>query len=178
MFFESFSSMDVFVYSSGYITVDKSQFRCALGRTGIKENKKEGDGATPAGKFPFRSVLFRSDRLSIPHTMLPTSSIQPEDGWCDEPYDPNYNKPVCIPYDASYEALWREDCLYDIIVVLGHNDEPVTPFCGSAIFLHCAKKNYSPTKGCVALSKRNLVSLLKLIGPEDNLIVSAEDSLS
>ena len=164
--------MDVFVKSSGNLFVVGKQYRCALGRAGVTTNKKEGDGATPTGKFVFRSLLFRSDRHSPPKTKLPRSFILPQDGWCDEPSDPNYNRPVRIPYNASYEKLWRKDSVYDIVVVLGYNDRPVIPYRGSAIFLHCAKPDYSPTAGCIALLEKDLLDVLKLIGPNDCLIVS------
>ena len=167
--------MDVFVKPSGNFFVDGKQYRCALGRAGVTKNKKEGDGATPAGKFAFRSLLFRSDRHGPPKTKLSKSFILPQDGWCDEPSDPNYNRQVRVPYNASCEKLWREDGLYDIVVVLGHNDRPVIPYRGSAIFLHCAKPDYSPTAGCIALLRNDLLSVLKLIGPNDSLIVSTQD---
>ena len=164
--------MNVFVKSSGHLIADGKQYRCALGRAGVTTNKKEGDGATPTGKFVFRSLLFRSDRHGPPKTKLAKSLILPEDGWCDEPSDANYNKLVRIPYEASCEKLWREDGLYDIVVVLGHNDRPVIPNRGSAIFLHCAKPDYSATAGCIALLRNDLLNVLELIGPNDSLIVS------
>ncbi|MEE2932738.1 MAG: L,D-transpeptidase family protein [Pseudomonadota bacterium] len=164
--------MNVFVKPTGHLIADGKQFRCALGRGGVTTNKKEGDGATPTGKFPFRSLLFRSDRYAPPKTRLSKSIILPEDGWCDEPSDPNYNKPVRVPYEASHEKLWRDDGLYDIVVVLGHNDQPVVPYLGSAIFLHCAKPDYRPTEGCISVLPNDLLNVLELIGPNDNLIIS------
>src|SRR5688500_2038441 len=93
--------------------------RCALGRSGIVEVKREGDGATPAGCWPLRRVLYRPDRLPPPPTALPLSPIRPDDGWCDDPADEAYNRPVKLPYRASAEAIWRADDIYDVVVVLG-----------------------------------------------------------
>lgn len=139
-------------------------WRCALGRFGIRHDKREGDGATPAGIWPMRRILHRADRLSLPAraTPVPLAAISPDDGWCDAPDDPNYNRFVTHPYPASAERLWRDDGLYDIVAVLGHNDDPVVPGGGSAIFLHVASADYAPTAGCVALALADLVELLTL----------------
>jgi L,D-peptidoglycan transpeptidase YkuD (ErfK/YbiS/YcfS/YnhG family) len=136
-------------------------FRCALGRSGITVTKREGDGASPMGCFSLRRVLYRADRLGRPSSRLPTATIARHDGWCDAPGDPNYNLPVELPYVASAESLWRDDSLYDVLVVLGFNDSPVVPGCGSAIFLHVARDDYGPTAGCVALAKRDLLTVLE-----------------
>ena len=114
--------------------------RCAIGKGGIVSDKREGDGGSPSGRWPLRRLLYRPDRLARPHTGLPIREIAPNDGWCDAPGDPNYNRPVTLPYDASHERLWREDHLYDLVVVLGHNDDPPAPGRGSAIFLHIARE--------------------------------------
>lgn len=145
--------------------------RCALGRGGIlpAAEKREGDGASPAGVWPLRRVLFRPDRGPAPKTALPAIPIASDDGWCDAPGDPAYNRPVRRPYPASAEHLWREDGLYDLVVVLGHNDDPPVPGMGSAIFLHVAAPDYSPTEGCVALSRPDLETLLATAKPGDAL---------
>src|ERR1700689_2079632 len=110
--------------------------RCGLGPGGVAAvaDKHEGDGATPAGAWPLRRVLYRPDRRAAPATGLPVAPLDPADGWCDAPGDPAYNRPVVLPYPASAERLWRDDHVYDLIVVLGHNDDPVVPRAGSAIF--------------------------------------------
>ena len=146
--------------------------RCALGRGGVRAEKREGDGATPIGCFPLRGVLYRPDRLPAPETRLPVQPIAEDDGWCDEPNDPAYNRPVKLPYPASHERMWREDGLYDLVVILGHNDDPPEPGAGSAIFLHLARPNYEPTEGCVALSRDDLLELLKGCAPGAMLCVS------
>jgi L,D-peptidoglycan transpeptidase YkuD (ErfK/YbiS/YcfS/YnhG family) len=148
--------------------------RCALGPAGVVSAaaKREGDGATPAGDWPLRRVLYRPDRRAAPRTALPVAALIPEDGWCDAPGDPAYNRQVRLPYAAGAEHLWREDSVYDVIVVLGHNDDPVVPGAGSAIFLHLARPDYWPTQGCVALAPADLDELLARAKPGDVLTVT------
>lgn len=136
--------------------------RCALGRGGViaADAKVEGDGKSPAGVWPIRRVLWRPDRGPRPTTAFPVEAIAPTDGWCDDAGDSAYNRPVTLPYPASCETMWREDELYDIVVVLAHNDDPPVPGKGSAIFLHCAKSGYPPTEGCVALARADVEALL------------------
>ena len=134
--------------------------------------KVEGDGATPVGRFPLRRVLYRPDRGPAPDTALPVAPIGPDDGWCDDPRDPAYNRPVTLPHKGRHERLWRDDGLYDIIVVLGHNDDPVVRGAGSAVFLHVAAPDYGPTEGCVAVTNGDLRALLAACGPGDVLVVS------
>jgi L,D-peptidoglycan transpeptidase YkuD (ErfK/YbiS/YcfS/YnhG family) len=149
--------------------------RCALGPRGVVSaaGKREGDGASPAGVWPLRRVLYRPDRRPPPATALPTSPLAPDDGWCDAPDDPAYNRPVKLPYPASAERLWRDDHVYDLIVVLGHNDDPVVAGAGSAIFLHLARPDFPPTEGCVALDAADLEALLRRARPGDALTIAA-----
>lgn len=137
--------------------------RCAIGRSGVvtAAEKREGDGATPLGSWLMRGLLYRPDQLPDLVTQLPFMPIGQQDGWCDAPGDPNYNRPVRHPYPASAERLWRDDHVYDFIVPLGYNDAPVVPGKGSAIFLHCATPDYTPTEGCVALSHADLLDVLR-----------------
>ncbi len=150
--------------------------RCALGRSGVvaAAAKHEGDGATPAGVWPLRRVLYRPDKGPPPVTALPITPIAPEDGWCDAPADPAYNRPVRLPYPAGCERMWRDDDIYDLAVVLGHNDDPPVPGAGSAIFLHLARPNYAPTEGCVALSRADLERVLAMAAPGDALEVTLD----
>jgi L,D-peptidoglycan transpeptidase YkuD (ErfK/YbiS/YcfS/YnhG family) len=141
--------------------------RCALGPAGIAAEKREGDGATPAGRFALRRLLYRPDRLAPPQTGLPLLPLSPMDGWCDDPADPLYNRPVRLPYGARHERLWLASEVYDLIAVLGHNDDPVRPGAGSAVFLHVARPDYSPTQGCIALAKQDLLAVLASAGPGD-----------
>ena len=148
--------------------------RCALGRGGVVAagEKREGDGASPLGVWPLRRVLYRPDRVPPPRTALPVQPIAPDDGWCDAPEDAAYNRSVKRPYPASSEAMSRDDGLYDLVVVLGHNDDPPVPGLGSAIFLHCARPDYGPTEGCVALARTDLEALLALAAPGDAVAIS------
>jgi L,D-peptidoglycan transpeptidase YkuD (ErfK/YbiS/YcfS/YnhG family) len=138
-------------------------FPCVLGRSGVRLDKHEGDGATPAGRYALKRVLYRPDRLMPPATRLPIAPIAMDDAWCDAPEDRNYNRPVKLPYPASAEAMWRGDGLYDLVVVLGHNDDPVVPYAGSAIFLHVAAPEGTPTAGCIALAREDLLSVLRAL---------------
>lgn len=153
--------MDIIVSPAGFLAWQGKRYRCALGRGGVTTDKREGDGATPAGSFPLRRVLYRSGRLPRPATGLPVARLTPQDGWCDHPTDPSYNQQVRLPYEARCERLWRDDARYDVIVVLGYNDAPVVPGRGSAIFLHVAPRNYVPTEGCVALARADLLDVLE-----------------
>ena len=143
--------------------------RCALGRAGIvlAADKREGDGASPAGVWPLRRLLYRADRGGPPATALAAAPIAADDGWCDAPADPAYNRAVKLPYPASAEQMWREDEVYDLVVVLGHNDDPPVRGLGSAIFLHLAKPDYAPTHGCVAVARADLEALLAKAQPGD-----------
>ncbi|SLN20239.1 L,D-transpeptidase family protein [Oceanibacterium hippocampi] len=151
------------------------RYRCAIGCGGIVSDKHEGDGGTPVGRFPLRRVYYRPDRIATPAILLPVLALEPDDGWCDDPADPAYNQPVRLPFAASHERLWRDDELYDLIVVVGHNDDPVVPGAGSAIFLHVARRDYSPTEGCVALAREDLAELLGMLGPDCDLVIAPAD---
>jgi len=148
------------VHQDGRFEFAGKRFRCALGRGGLSADKHEGDGATPIGSWPMRRVLYRPDRLTPPQTALDIEPVQKDDGWCDDPLHADYNRPVTLPHAASCERLWRDDALYDIIVILGHNDDPVVAGAGSAIFLHIARDDYGPTEGCVALAENDLREVL------------------
>lgn len=165
--------MQITVYADGRLEWPGGILPCVLGRGGVKADKREGDGATPVGAYPLRRVLWRADRMERPETRLPVDAIAPDDGWCDDPADPAYNRPVTRPYPASHEELWREDGVYDVIVVLGHNDDPVMPGLGSAVFMHVARPDRQPTAGCVALSLADLLHLLKDCGPDTVLRVAS-----
>lgn len=158
----------------GSLTAADQWFACALGRSGLARDKREGDGATPIGRFRLRRVLYRPDRLAEPPTSLPVSAIAPDDGWCDSPADPAYNRQVRLPYAGGAEGLWRKDRLYDILVVLGHNDEPVVAGRGSAIFFHLALPEYAPTSGCVAVVQRDMLDVLSRCGPSTVMTIEAK----
>ncbi len=173
--------MDIFVFPAktapheGRLVCADLDFPCALGRGGIHSDKVEGDGTTPIGVFPLRRLLYRADRLSTPQTGLQARALLPEDGWCDDPDDSAYNQPVSLPYPGHCETLWRDDHRYDLIVILGHNDDPVEKGRGSAVFLHLAGHEgdggLAPTEGCVALGLGDLLKILERADGASRLIV-------
>jgi len=154
------------VTRSGFLELGWLRLRCAIGRSGVTASKREGDGATPAGTCKLDEMLWRSDRSlgRRPVCALPARPIRPDHGWCDAPSDRNYNRTVRHPYPASAERLWREDHLYDIVVVLDYNRRPRVRGRGSAIFLHLVRPDYAPTEGCIALCELDLRLLLSRVG--------------
>lgn len=145
----------------GTLVLGSLRLPCALGRAGCRVLKHEGDGATPIGRWTVREVRYRADRWPHPRTRLPVRRIRVSDGWCDAPGDRNYNRPVVLPYPASAERMWRQDPLYDIVVVLGCNDRPRVQGRGSAIFMHVARPGHAPTEGCVALRRPHVLRVLE-----------------
>lgn len=164
----------------GYLTVAGRRFDCALGRSGLSRAKREGDGATPVGTFALREVLYRPDRGPAPITALPCRAIEEADGWCDDPAAAAYNQPVRFPFTARAEHLWRADALYDLIVVIGHNDDPPVAGAGSAIFLHVAGtggagQGLAATEGCVALEVEALRALVARLAPGDTITIRDDE---
>ena len=159
--------------SRGWAALGGRRWRCTVGEGGIREDKVEGDAATPAGEYPLRRIYFRNDRLVLPKVRLPARPISEHDGWCDDPRSPTYNRLVHVPNDWSAERMWREDGLYDLVVVVGYNDDPPEGEWGSAIFLHVARDDSAPTKGCVAFALADLMELVPLLGPATRLRVLA-----
>lgn len=149
------------VTAEGVIRLGREAWRCVLGKGGVRGDKREGDGATPAGRLALRRVLYRADRLAPPAACrVPVEPLAQADGWCDDPTHRDYNRRVALPHPARHERLWREDPIYDLIGVLGWNDDPVERGRGSAIFLHLARPDGAPTEGCIALAERDLRALL------------------
>ena len=152
--------MEAIVHPDGRLTWRGQSIRAAIGKGGVRAEKEEGDGATPAGLLPLRCVLYRADRVPPPRCPMPIEPIAATDGWCDDPSHSDYNRFIHLPHDARHEELWRRDEIYDVIVVLGWNDSPVVRRRGSAIFLHVARPDFAPTEGCVALALPDLSRLL------------------
>jgi L,D-peptidoglycan transpeptidase YkuD (ErfK/YbiS/YcfS/YnhG family) len=166
--------MEIPVHADGVLIWQGRRMRCALGRGGVAAAKCEGDSTTPTGVLPLRRLLYRPDRMAPPETRLPTAALAKDDGWCDDPRDPLYNQAVKLPFGGRHEELWRADALYDVIVVLGHNDDPPHPNLGSAIFMHIAAADYGPTEGCVALALDDLFDVVAGCGTEARLRVSPD----
>ena len=148
----------------GFLIAGGAVFPCALGRSGIRVGKREGDGGTPRATLPLRSVLWRADRLPRPRTRLPVRAIRPRDAWCDDAGDRRYNRLIDRPPGEAEERLTRKDHLYDVIVELGWNDAPVRRGRGSAIFWHLARPGFTPTAGCVAVEGAVFAKVLPRLG--------------
>ena len=159
------------IYDKGVLSWPGGSARAACGKAGISATKREGDHASPAGTFALLRAFYRPDRLAAPRTGLPLGALTLRDGWCDDPGDPSYNRLVALPYAAGHEDLWRDDGLYDLIVVIGYNTDPVVPGKGSAIFLHCASPDFMGTEGCIAVSRDVLAPLLGLLGPGSTITI-------
>jgi L,D-peptidoglycan transpeptidase YkuD (ErfK/YbiS/YcfS/YnhG family) len=162
--------------ADGHIQLNGSDVRCALGKAGViaAADKREGDNKSPVGAWMIREVLYRPDVYPDgPKTALPVKAMAPDDGWCDAPGDPAYNRPVKLPYPASAERMWRDDAVYDLVGILAHNDDPPVPGLGSAIFLHLARDGYPGTEGCVALGREDLEALLAVAEPGDAIEIGA-----
>lgn len=167
--------------TSGTVTFNGKTFPCALGRSGViaGETKREGDGATPSGTYPLRTLLVRRDKFQglDPVCTLPRRTIAFFDGWSDDSTSPNYNKRISLTFNESgvdvtpesHERLWRDDDLYDLIVEIGYNDNPPVPGRGSAIFLHVTRPEMTPTAGCVAMKKEDLIELLAMISTDTKM---------
>jgi len=143
----------------------------ALGRGGIKANKREGDGATPRGRFKLRRLWWRADRGPRPRTRLPVRRITPTDAWCEDPADRRYNRPIRLAPGTPGDRLWREDHLYDLVIELDHNTRPRIAGRGSAVFIHVARPRYAPTIGCVALKADSLHRLLNVLAQSAKITI-------
>jgi L,D-peptidoglycan transpeptidase YkuD (ErfK/YbiS/YcfS/YnhG family) len=149
----------------GLVRCGALSFPCALGRGGITHLKREGDGATPAGRYRLLGLIYRRDRQLRPPASVPMRVLRRNDAWCEDPRDGRYNRPVRLPSRAASDAMWREDHLYDVVGVLDWNVRRRAAGRGSAIFLHLARPGYAPTAGCIALDRHHLALLLAAAGP-------------
>ena len=158
--------------SRGWLLAGPLTIPVAIGRSGIKANKREGDGGTPRGTFRFVRLWWRDDRWPRPRTQLPVRRIRLGDGWCENPKDRHYNKPIHVPQKSEGDRLARTDQLYDFIIELDHNTRPRIAGRGSAVFVHIARDNFGPTAGCVALRPDMLRHLLSRFGPRTRIAIS------
>ncbi len=144
-----------------YITFKNYKAKCAIGKRGIGNKKKEGDLITPKGIYKVKYVLYRKDRVKKIKTKLKKIIIKKNMGWCDDVRSNNYNKLIKLPFNYSHEKLYKKENIYDIILVLNYNMSPIIKNKGSAIFIHVSKRNYKKTEGCIALKKIHIIKLLK-----------------
>jgi len=155
----------------GWLVAGGQTIPIALGRGGIIANKREGDGGTPRGIFRPRRLWWRADRHPRPRTLLPIRAIRPEDAWCEDPNSRHYNRPVRLGRKQSGDRLRRADHLYDFIVEIDHNFSPRIAGLGSAVFMHLARENFSPTAGCVSMTISAMRHLLRRLGPQTKIII-------
>ena len=153
----------IIVKKSGYLQYKNLKFRCALGKAGIKKKEKEGDDITPKGIFKITRIYYRADKINNITTSIKKVKIKKNMGWCDDPTSNFYNKEIKLPSKYSHEKLYRKDSLYDLVLVLNYNTNPIIKNKGSAIFLHIARDSYKRTKGCIALKKKHLILLISKI---------------
>ncbi len=166
--------MNLVVYADGWLKAGDKTCRAAYGKNGIGNKQTEGDGISPAGTWPLRKVFYRADRVQELATGLPLQALTPCDAWCDVPGDANYNRHVKLPYAVRDEHLWREDHLYDVIVVIGYNDDPAIDGKGSAIFLHVARESWAPSAGCAAVALPDLLEILPHLNSGSTLTFKSE----
>ena len=157
--------------SRGWLVAGSLALPVALGRSGIKANKREGDGGTPRGTFRLRRLWWRADLAPRPRTTLPTRPIRRDDGWCEDPKDRAYNRPVKVPEGSAADRLWRADRLYDFIIELDHNTHPRIAGRGSAVFVHVVRPGFAPTAGCVALTAPALRRLIERLSPRTRIVI-------
>lgn len=155
----------------GWLSAGSLTLPVALGRGGVKANKREGDGATPRGTFRLKRLWWRAARHPRPATLLPSERIRPDDGWCEDPRDRHYNRRIKVPPHSKADRLSRQDHLYDFIIEIDHNTRPRIAGRGSAVFIHVARPGFAPTAGCVALEIGALRRLLARLGPRTKIMV-------
>ena len=153
----------IIINHSGYLKYKNYKFRCAIGKAGVGKKKFEGDGVTPKGTYKIIQIYYRKDRIKKTKSKMKIVEINKNMGWCDDSKSKKYNQLIKLPSKYGYEKFYRADNLYDLILVLNYNIKPIIKNKGSAIFIHLAKRNYSATKGCIGLSKRNLLKILSII---------------
>jgi L,D-peptidoglycan transpeptidase YkuD (ErfK/YbiS/YcfS/YnhG family) len=150
----------IIVKKSGYLKYKNFKYRCALGKGGVNKKVKEGDGITPKGVFKITKIYYRADKIKIIKTNIKKIKITKNMGWCDDPVSRFYNRQIKLPSKFSYEKLYRNDDLYDLIAVINYNTNPIIKNKGSAIFMHISKNSYKKTQGCIALKEKDLIKIL------------------
>ena len=157
--------------NKNYLKYNKLKVKCAIGKKGIGYKRKEGDLITPKGKYKIKYILYRKDRVKKVQSKIKKIIIRKNMGWCNDPLSKKYNKLVKLPTNCSCEKLYKRENIYDIILVLNYNMNPIIKNKGSAIFIHIATKKYTPTKGCLAISKKNLKILLEKISIKSKIFI-------
>ena len=154
-----------------YLTYKNYKAKCAIGKRGIGNKRKEGDLITPQGNYKIKYILYRKDRIKKIQSRIKKIVIKKDMGWCNDSRSKNYNKLIKLPFAYSYEKLYKKENIYDIILVLNYNMDPIIKNKGSAIFLHIANKKFNATKGCVAITKGAFIKILPLITKKTHLFI-------
>ena len=157
------------VVKNGFLINQDQKYKCSIGYNGLSKNKTEGDGCTPVGTFKLNKIMYRPDKINNFKSNLETEIIEKRDGWCDDINSELYNQKIIFPYELSAENLYRHDDLYDLICIIDYNLNPIIKGKGSAIFLHVASSDYSPTHGCVAIKKDELIEIAKKLNRDSSI---------
>ena len=162
----------IIINKSGYLKYNDIKFKCALGKSGIRKKRTEGDNITPKGTFKIIKIYYRKDKITKINSVFKLIEIKKNMGWCDDPESKKYNQLIKLPSKYRHEKLFRNDRIYDLIIVLNYNMSPVIKNKGSAIFIHIAKNNYNKTKGCIALKKKDLIEIVSKIKRDTKVIIN------
>tara|TARA_B100000941_G_scaffold228531_1_gene170849 strand:- start:18 stop:512 length:495 start_codon:yes stop_codon:yes gene_type:complete len=159
------------VVKNGFLIKQNQKLKCSIGYNGLIKNKSEGDGCTPTGTFKINKILYRPDKINNYKFKIESEIIDQNNGWCDDVESDLYNQKINFPFDQSAEHLYRNDDLYDIICIINYNLNPIIKGKGSAIFLHVANDDYSPTHGCVAINKNDLLQIALELEKESTITI-------
>ena len=161
----------IIINKSKYLKYKNLKFKCAIGKAGIRKKKKEGDNITPKGIYKIIKIYYRDDRIKKISSKFKLIKITKKMGWCDDPKSEKYNQLIKLPNKYSHEKLYKKNNTYDLLLVLDYNMKPIVKNKGSAIFIHVAKRNYRPTAGCIALKKKDLLKLTKIIKLSTKILI-------
>jgi L,D-peptidoglycan transpeptidase YkuD (ErfK/YbiS/YcfS/YnhG family) len=161
----------IIINKSKYLKYKDLKFKCALGKAGIRKKKKEGDNITPKGIYKIIKIYYRDDRIKKISSKFKLIKITKNMGWCDDPKSKKYNQLIKLPNKYRHEKFFKKDNSYDLLLVLDYNMKPIIKNKGSAIFMHVAKRNYKPTAGCIALKKKDLLKLTKIINLSTKILI-------
>ena len=161
----------IIINKSKYLKYKDLKFKCAIGKAGIRKKKKEGDNITPKGIYKIVKIYYRDDRIKKISSKFKLIKITKKMGWCDDPKSKKYNQLIKLPNKYSHEKLYKKNNTYDLLLVLDYNMKPIVKNKGSAIFIHVAKRNYKPTAGCIALKKKDLLKLSKIIKLSTKILI-------
>jgi len=162
----------IIINKFGYLKCRELKFRCSLGKAGISKKVEEGDNITPKGIYKIIKIYYREDRIKNIISKIKLIKIKNNMGWCDDPISKKYNQLIKLPTKYHHEKLYRNDKLYDIVLVLDYNMNPIVKGKGSAIFLHLSKNLKNKTSGCIALRKKDMLELLKKIKKNTKIVIN------